>query len=124
MKDFLVKDKSSIHGTGIFTKREILKKLLFYEIPVGLIFDKPKAGCAYIGKNRWVSDPKILNYINHSCDPNSILDISCAPKLIAKRDIKVGEEITVNYNETETNGKKVSCYCKTPKCRKYFLRKE
>ena len=124
MSDFLVKKKSRIHGIGIFTQKDIKKDTVFYEVPTELISNKPKPKWAHIGKNSWVSDEKVLNYINHSCDSNSILDISGLPKLTAKRDIKAEEEITVDYNETEKNGNKVLCNCKTEKCKKYFLRIE
>ncbi len=120
----LIKKKSSIHGIGIFTEQDIKKNVVFYEVPMDLISNDPKERWAHIGKNRWVSDEKVLNYINHSCDSNSRLDISDLPKLIAQRDIKAGEEITVNYNETEKNGEKVPCNCKCKKCKKYFLRIE
>lgn len=120
----LIKKKSSIHGIGIFTEQDIKKNVVFYEVPMDLISNDPKERWAHIGKNRWVSDEKVLNYINHSCDSNSRLDISDLPKLIAQRDIKAGEEITVNYNETEKNGEKVPCHCKSKKCKKYFLRIE
>lgn len=124
MSNFLIKKKSSIHGIGIFTEQDIKKNAVFYEVPMELISNEPKAKWAHIGKNRWVSDEEVLNYINHSCDSNSKLDISDLPRLIAKRDIKSGEEITVNYNETEKKGEKVPCNCKTKKCKKYFLRIE
>lgn len=124
MTDYLIKKKSSIHGIGIFTTKDIARNAVFYEVPMELISNKPKPKWAHIGKNRWVSDEKVLNYVNHSCDSNSRLDISDLPKLIAKRDIKADEEITVDYNETEKSGKKVPCNCKTKKCKKYFLRIE
>ena len=122
MSNFIVKKKSSIHGIGIFTKQYIKKNAVFYEVPTDVISNVSKPNWAHIGKNMWVSDEKILNYINHSCDSNSRLDISDLPKLIAKRFIKSGEEITVDYNDTEKNGKKVPCNCKTKNCRKHFLR--
>lgn len=122
MADFLIKMKSKIHGDGIFTTKEIKENSVFYEVPLDSISDKPKKGCAFIGNNHWVSDKEGLNHVNHSCEPNAILDISITPKIIARRDIKVGEEITVDYNETEKDGKRVPCDCKSENCRNYFLR--
>jgi hypothetical protein len=124
MAHSLIKRKSKIHGKGIFTIKNIGKGVIFYKVSLNSIFNKPKSKCAFIGKNRWVSDKKVLNFINHSCSSNSILDISNRPKLIAKRNIKSGEEITVDYNKTEKNGTKVPCKCKSKNCRKYFLRIE
>ena len=88
------------------------------------IFNAPQSNCAHIGKNLWVSDEEVLNYVNHSCDANARLDILDKPLLLAKRDIHKNEEITVDYNETEKDGKNVPCTCKTKNCKKYFLRIE
>jgi hypothetical protein len=124
MINFHIKKKSNVHGIGIFTKQDIKKGAIFYEVPTDVISNVAKPKWAYIGKNRWVSDVKVLDYINHSCDSNTILDIADDPKLIAKKDIKSGEEITVDYTNTEENGTKIPCTCKTKKCREYFLRIE
>lgn len=124
MSYFLMKKKSKIHGFGIFTKKDLEKGVVFYKIPLTKIYDKPKDRCAYIGKNKWVSDNKILNWINHSCEANTILKIKGkSPVLITKKDIKAGEEITCNYNLTEINGSRVKCFCKSKSCGGYFLRK-
>ena len=122
MVELLIKKKSNIHKSGIFTTKSIEKGKIFYEVPAECILNRPKSKCAHIGKNTWVSDEKVLNYVNHSCDSNSILDITNKPKLIAKREIKSGEEITVDYNKTEIKGEKVPCNCKSKNCKKYFLR--
>ncbi len=122
MGDKLIKKKSNVHGIGIFTTGNFVKNTAFYKVPMKHISNKPLPKCAYLGKNRWVSDKKVLNYINHSCVSNSKLDILDIPKLISKKSIKAGEEITVDYNKTEKNGNKVLCNCKSPKCKKYFLR--
>lgn len=124
MINFFIKKKSSIHGIGIFATKKITKNLLFYKVPLVCIFNNPKSRCAYIGKNLWVSDQKVLNFVNHSCDPNSILNIPDKPKLIAKKDINPGEEITVDYNRTEKSGAEVPCKCSSKNCKKYFKRIE
>ena len=55
--------------------------------------------------------------INHSCDPNLR---SCAFKghilYIAKRPIRRGEELTVDYRFSHTI-ERVRCCCKSEKCR-------
>ncbi|MBD3362074.1 SET domain-containing protein-lysine N-methyltransferase [Candidatus Woesearchaeota archaeon] len=122
---FLHKKKSKIHGFGIFTTKEIRKGAVFYKVPMDQVYDKPKPRFAHIGKNKYVKDTKILNWVNHSCNANTILDLTGKqPKLVAKRNIKAGEEITCNYNLTEKGGNKVKCTCKKEKCKKYFLRRE
>lgn len=122
---YLIIKKSKIHRKGVFTTSQIKKKIGFYKIPLKKIFNEPRSKCAFIGKNRWVCDNKVLNWTNHSCEANTLLDLSSEPPvLVAKRDIQPGEEITCNYNRTEKNGKKVHCNCKSKRCKKYFLVKK
>ncbi len=117
---FLIRKKSSIHGFGIFTTRKIMAGDIFYKIPTDMIFDKPKDRCAFLN-GIWIFDDTILNWVNHSCDPNTEIKNNT---LVARRNISAGEEITCNYNYTEIGGSRVPCNCKNKACRKYFLRKE
>lgn len=57
------------------------------------------------------------HYINHSCAPNSYMRITHGHILfMALRDIRPGEEITLDYVTTlHSNDKR--CYCKAPACR-------
>lgn len=115
----LIKKRSKIQGYGIFTKDKIKKGKVIHNISLKKILKVPKKRLARIGKNKYVSD-KILNYINHSCNPSAKLKINGKSKLIALRNIFVGEEITVNYNKTEEHNKKIKCKCKSPNCKGYF----
>jgi len=120
--NFLYKDKSVIDGTGVFTKILIPKGEIFYLIPMNEIFLKSASRLAYIGNSRYVNDDKVLNWINHSCDSNTKLDISTdQPYLVSKRDIQPKEEILCDYSETEIMGSSVTCLCKSQNCRGYFL---
>jgi len=120
----LFKAPSKIQGIGIFTDRDIKQGKGFYEIPLDVILRKPTPGCAYIWENRWVSDERVLNYVNHSCDPNTDFITRETPHLRSIRPITAGEEITVDYNKTEKRGTEVPCNCQSPNCRGSFLRKE
>jgi SET domain-containing protein len=57
------------------------------------------------------------HYINHSCEPNSYMKILYGHILfIALRDIRPGEEITLDYESTlHSNDKR--CTCGAPSCR-------
>lgn len=125
MEDFLIKKKSKIHGKGVFTKKDLQKGKKFYIVPTNKISNKPKRGFAFIGGDKWVNDKKVLNFVNHSCNPNTNLIVSKKnPYLISKKKIKKGEEITCDYNKTEKGGEKIKCNCKSKNCRGYFLRIE
>lgn len=115
----LTKRRSKIHGRGIFTKKKIKKGSIIYNISLKKISKNPKKRLAKIGKNKYVSD-KILNHINHSCNPNAKLNIKNKPNLTTLRGILPNEEITVNYNKTELHRKKIKCLCKSKNCKGYF----
>lgn len=60
------------------------------------------------------SDP--LRYTNHSCQPNAVLRIRQGRvEFYAMRDVRAGEELTVNYGETHHNGT-LRCRCGAPGC--------
>lgn len=119
----LEKRISKIGGFGIFTTNSISKNTEFYEIPLNTICSKPKLRCARIADGKYVYDDKVLNWVNHSCSPNSKLEINRPdPVLLAIRDVFPNEEITVDYNQTEVQGVKVKCTCRSKNCRGYFDR--
>jgi SET domain-containing protein len=57
------------------------------------------------------------HYINHSCEPNSYMKILYGHiQFYALRDIRPGEEITIDYESTLHSDRK-RCYCGAAKCR-------
>lgn len=121
LADDLFVAPSAINGSGVFTKRKILADEIFYQVPLDVIFNQPVPHCAKIGDQKWVSDERVLNFVNHSCDPNMKLIITTSPPVLqALRDIEVGEEIVCDYLETEDGEEKNKCTCGTKKCRRFF----
>lgn len=60
------------------------------------------------------ADP--LRFTNHSCQPNAVLRIRQGRvEFYAMRDVRVGEELTVNYGETHHEGQ-LRCRCGAPGC--------
>ena len=60
------------------------------------------------------ADP--LRFTNHSCQPNAVLRIRQGRvEFYAMRDVRVGEELTVNYGETHHEGK-LRCCCGAANC--------
>jgi|SRR4051812_28385739 SET domain-containing protein len=58
-----------------------------------------------------------FRFINHSCAPNTYF--RCTPEraeIYALRDIAAGEELTVDYGESQHDGK-LPCRCGAPRCR-------
>ena len=60
------------------------------------------------------NDP--LRYTNHSCQPNAVLRIRQGRvEFYAMRDVRAGEELSVNYGETHHEGT-LRCRCGAPGC--------
>ena len=54
-----------------------------------------------------------LKFLNHSCDPNSHFQ---GKKLFTNKDVKQGDELTINYMATETRlSRPFKCKCKPKK---------
>ena len=61
-----------------------------------------------------------FRFINHSCAPNTFF--RCTPEraeVYALRVIRRGEELTVDYGESQHNGK-LACRCGAQGCRGYI----
>jgi len=61
-----------------------------------------------------------FRFINHSCAPNTFF--RCTPEraeVYALRDIRRGEELTVDYGESQHDGA-LACRCGAPNCRGYI----
>ncbi len=125
MHQFLKIRPSKIQGSGVFSEKEINEDEKFYFIPISDISYQPQPHWAKIGRLGWVNDPNVLNWINHSCNPNAqLITNEIEPFLKSVKEIKEGEEITVNYNLTEIEGIKILCNCKDINCDGFFLRIE
>jgi len=61
-----------------------------------------------------------FRFINHSCAPNTFF--RCTPEraeVYALRDIRPGEELTVDYGESQHEGK-LPCRCGAARCRGFL----
>ena len=86
-----------------FSSREILKEPSFLTIQID------------IGKHILLQ-PDYLQYTNHSCEPNVFFDTT-GMKLVALRDISIGEELTFFYPSTEWDmAQPFHCKCGKNKC--------
>jgi len=117
----LIKAGSKINGIGVFANKNFKKGETIYKIPEGRIINYPTRNSPFIGNNRWLSDEIVLNYVNHSCEPNAVFEIGEEPRLVAVEDIKEGDEITVDYNKTEIGGVETPCNCGSENCKGFFL---
>lgn len=60
--------------------------------------------------------PEFLQYINHSCEPNTFFDINSGV-VMAIKNIKENEDITFFYPSTEwVMVRPFECFCSSPSC--------
>jgi uncharacterized protein len=119
---------SPIHGKGCFATTRFLARRKIAEY-TGEKISNAEANrrarrkmlriCAI--NNRWSLDGSLggngTHYINHSCEPNAFMKILYKHILfIALRDIRPGEEITIDYESTLHSDSK-RCICRAPTCR-------
>lgn len=131
---YIMVKKSGIHSTGVFAKKDIPEETKIIEY-VGEKVTHTEADrrtnskiFAFILNKRYCIDGDVLyntaKYINHSCDPNSEVDIIKGHIwVIAAKDIKKGEEITYNYNfefDKDDFGEH-PCRCGTKRCIGYII---
>ena len=64
-------------------------------------------------------------FFNHCCDPNCEAEIAEGRIwIIARRDIKAGEEITFNYGYDLESYREYPCQCGAPSCVGYIIAEE
>jgi SET domain-containing protein len=76
-----------------------------------------------IGTFDWHYAKHKSNFLNHSCKPNLIYDYH--DNIITARDIKKGEELTLDYGHFIVNvDQEFICNCSNDNCRKNILKND
>ena len=91
--------KTENNFRSLVTKRAYSKGELICEIPTDKVVDKPNRYTVQIGRDKHTDVGK-LAALNHSCDPNVILDTEHL-LVYACKDIEKGEELSFFYPATE-----------------------
>ncbi|MEO5886595.1 MAG: SET domain-containing protein-lysine N-methyltransferase [Anaerolineales bacterium] len=84
---------------SLITKQSYARGQVICEMPTEKILDKANRFTVQIGRDRHTEVGK-LAALNHSCDPNVILDTEHL-LMVARRDIEKGEELSFFYPATE-----------------------
>src|ERR671930_650617 len=80
---------------SLITKQAYAKGEIICDIPTEKLFDKANRYTVQISQTKHTEVGK-LSALNHSCDPNVILDTENL-QMIARRDIAEGEELSFFY---------------------------
>ena len=127
--------KSHIAGKGLFARQDITKDTIIARY-LGTKISKAHSARALAHGNAYICHlndrydidgntlKNITRYINHSCDPNCVLQTTGrAIWVVALRDIQAGEELTHRYNyeydpERYTD---FPCFCGANNCVGYIV---
>jgi len=120
---------SQIHGLGVFARRDIHAGETVLTIDDRRVVDEehslhPESGefehhCDYLAGGTVVLMQYPERHINSSCDPNTyVATIGATRHVIARRRIRVGEEITYDYIINCHGGAVWQCHCGSPRCRR------
>lgn len=112
-------------GRGAFALEKIKPGqivLIFTGDPIGFdeIVDPERT--LQISEDQVISTTgKIDDFVNHCCEPNTGLQlVGKSPRLIALREIQIGEELSFDYSTSTNLGDNwtMKCFCDAPNCRK------
>jgi SET domain-containing protein len=118
---------SVVEGLGVFARRSFragdrirrvnVVRQVTAKSPIREDLGERLDHCAYPnGKVVLLGIPD--RHINHSCDPNAYeLFEDDSSYIVARRDIRAGEEITLDYNINITGGTAWPCRCRSTRCR-------
>jgi SET domain-containing protein len=125
-ENILVKE-SKIHRKGIFANKDFKKGETVFVIKGEIVHWEVKDeesslyGPNWVGisKNTWIDPKDSAVFLNHSCEPSC--GIKGRVKITALKDIKKGEEITIDYSITEMDTLwHMDCNCGSKTCRKHI----
>ena len=136
MNDWLWLAGSLIHGRGLFAARQIAAGTRVIEY-VGERISKTESLRRCEGNNVYIfalddefdvdgdvpGNP--ARFINHSCAPNCEAELDDGRIwIVARRDIREGEEITFNYGYDLEDYQEHPCGCGVPECVGFMVAEE
>ena len=97
METLVIKTENKFRS--LVTKQQYKQGEVICEIPREKVLNKPNRFTVQIDRTEHTDVGK-LAALNHSCDPNVILD-TAKMQMVARRDIEKGEELSFFYPSTE-----------------------
>jgi hypothetical protein len=106
----------SPYGARLVTDQLIHSGELICTVSGYRITSQPTFQTVQISARQHIEELGVLAYLNHSCQPNTIVDTT-AMTVSAIRDIAAGEELTFFYPSTEWEmDRPFICLCGAPQC--------
>jgi hypothetical protein len=107
------------HGFSLIAGRAFALGETIHRLSGRDIRTTPTYQSIQIGPDSHAFDLDIAAYMNHACDPSTIVDVE-ALSVVAARPIASGDELTFFYPSTEWDmDKPFVCRCNGPECLGY-----
>ncbi len=104
------------YGARLITTEPIARGDVIHRITGYSTRPRPTYRTIQIGRETHIEDLGVIVYLNHSCQPNVILNTTTLT-LTAVRDIAAGEELTFFYPSAEWEmARAFVCLCGAPQC--------
>lgn len=119
---------SPVEGKGVFATEPLQRgdtvlvldtsRVVNEEHPLRSAEGEEEDHLAYLAGGKVVLLPEPERHLNHSCDPNAYLrTVDDEVRLLARRPIQAGEEVTIDYLINTHGGSSWRCRCGADRCR-------
>jgi hypothetical protein len=106
----------SAYGARLITDQAYKQGEVIYHITGQRVTEKVTYQTIQVGPHTHIEELGVLAYLNHSCQPNTIVNVTDLT-VVAARDIAVGDELNFFYPSTEWEmDRPFICLCGAPQC--------
>jgi hypothetical protein len=106
----------SAYGARLITDEPFQRGEVIYHIAGYRSTETPTYQTIQVGRAQHIEELGVIAYLNHSCRPNTLIDV-VRLDVIAARDGAAGEELTFFYPSTEWEmDRPFICLCGAPQC--------
>ena len=106
----------SAYGARLITDQAYKQGEVIYQITGQRVTEKATYQTIQVGPQLHIEELGVLAYLNHSCQPNTLVNVTNMT-VIAARDIAAGDELNFFYPSTEWEmDRPFICLCGAPQC--------
>ena len=106
----------SAYGARLITDQPYKQGDVLYHITRHRVTERVTYQTIQVGPHTHIEELGVLAYLNHSCQPNTVVNVSDLT-VVAARDIAAGDELSFFYPSTEWEmDRPFVCLCGAPQC--------